>query len=434
MSDHPLDPFECKAGGNCELHEMARVTGLEHVRYNHGGKNHLDLEVDDSNPYFAFDPTRCILCSRCVRACDDTQGTFALTIEGRGFNSLMSPGQHQHYIDSECVSCGACVQACPTDALMEKTVLEKGRADRAIVTTCGYCGVGCSFKAEVSGDEIVRMVPNKDGFPNHGHSCVKGRFAWGYATHPDRAKKPMIRKRIVDPWQEVSWEEAIAYAAAELKRVQNRYGRGSIGGITSSRCTNEEAYLVQKMVRAAFGNNNVDTCARVCHSPTGYGLKTAFGTPGGDARLRFGRKQRRHHGDRRESDRRSSGVRLDHEAAAARGRAPDRRRPAPDRAGADAARQGGLFSPAHARHQRCPLQRYRPRDRDRGAGRRRVHRGALRFQGIPALARLYRRTAQFARGHGASDRRAGGRYSRRRAALREGTELRDLLRPRSHRA
>jgi len=281
MSDHPLDPFECNAGGKCELHEMARVVGLEHVRYDHGGRNHLDLAVDDSNPYFSFDPTRCILCSRCVRACDDIQGTFALTIDGRGFNSLMSPGQHQHYIDSECVSCGACVQACPTDALMEKTLLEKGRAERAVITTCGYCGVGCSFKAEVKGGEVVRMVPNKDGYPNHGHSCVKGRFAWGYATHPDRVKQPMIRKRISDPWQEVSWEEATNYAASELKRVQQKHGRGSVGGITSSRCTNEEAYLVQKLVRAAFGNNNVDTCARVCHSPTGYGLKTAFGTPAG---------------------------------------------------------------------------------------------------------------------------------------------------------
>ena len=281
MSDHPPDPFECKAGGRCELHEMARVVGLEQVRYGHGGRNHLELAVDDSNPYFSFDPTRCILCSRCVRACDEVQGTFALTIDGRGFNSLMSPGQHQHYIDSECVSCGACVQACPTDALMEKTLLERGRADRAIVTTCAYCGVGCSFKAELKGDQVVRMVPNKDGLPNHGHSCVKGRFAWGYATHPDRVTTPMIRKGISDPWQEVSWQEAIAYAAGELKRVQQKYGRGSIGGITSSRCTNEEAYLVQKMVRAAFGNNNVDTCARVCHSPTGYGLKTAFGTPAG---------------------------------------------------------------------------------------------------------------------------------------------------------
>ncbi|MGH7842049.1 MAG: formate dehydrogenase subunit alpha [Candidatus Binataceae bacterium] len=281
MSDHPLDPFECKAGGKCELHEMARVVDLEEVRYERGGRDHLGLPVDDSNPYFSFDPSRCILCSRCVRACDEIQGTFALTIDGRGFDSLMSPGQHQHYIDSECVSCGACVQACPTDALMEKSLLEKGRAERAIVTTCGYCGVGCSFKAEIRGDEIVRMTPNKNGLPNHGHSCVKGRFAWGYATHPDRAIKPMIRRRISDPWRETSWDEAIRYAAAEFKRVQQAYGRGAVGGITSSRCTNEEAYLVQKLVRAAFGNNNVDTCARVCHSPTGYGLKTAFGTPAG---------------------------------------------------------------------------------------------------------------------------------------------------------
>src|SRR5437016_1571151 len=150
MSDHPLDPFECKAGGKCELHEMARVVGLEHVRYDHHGRNHLALEVDDSNPYFSFDPTRCIVCSRCIRACDERQGTFALTLDGRGFDSLMSPGQHQHYSESECVSCGACVQACPTDALMENTLLKKGPAQRAVITTCGYCGVGCSFKAEMN--------------------------------------------------------------------------------------------------------------------------------------------------------------------------------------------------------------------------------------------------------------------------------------------
>ncbi len=281
MSDHPLDPFECKAGPRCELHQMASAVGLESVRYDRGGRNHLDAGVDDSNPYFSFDPARCILCSRCVRACDEIQGTYALTIDGRGFNSLMSPGQHQSYSDSECVSCGACVQACPTDALIEKTIAEKGLPDRAVITTCGYCGVGCSFKAEVRGDQVVRMAPNKNGLPNHGHSCVKGRFAWGYATHPDRVKTPMIRKRIADPWQEVSWEEAIDYAAGELRRVQNTYGRGSLGAISSSRCTNEEAYLVQKLVRAGFGNNNIDTCARVCHSPTGYGLKAAFGTPAG---------------------------------------------------------------------------------------------------------------------------------------------------------
>jgi formate dehydrogenase major subunit len=173
------------------------------------------------------------------------------------------------------------VQACPTATLIEKSVIEKGQAEHSVVTTCAYCGVGCSFKAEMQGSQIVRMVPHKDGKANHGHSCVKGRFAWGYATHRDRILKPMIRARIVDPWQEVSWEEAIGHAAGEFKRIQANYGRDSIGGITSSRCTNEETYLVQKMIRAAFGNNNVDTCARVCHSPTGYGLKTTLGTSAG---------------------------------------------------------------------------------------------------------------------------------------------------------
>jgi formate dehydrogenase major subunit len=281
ISDHPLDCLTCPANGNCELQDMAGVVGLRHVRYGYNGKNHLDSPKDESNPYFVFDPSKCIVCSRCVRACEEVQGTFALTIQGRGFNSVVSPGQHEPFIDSECVSCGACVQACPTATLMEKTIVEKGQAEHSVITTCGYCGVGCSFKAEMKGNEVVRMVPNKDGQPNYGHSCVKGRFAWGYATHPDRVTKPLIRERISDPWREVSWEEAISYAAAGLMRVRQKYGKNSVGAITSSRCTNEETYLVQKLVRAAFGNNNVDTCARVCHSPTGYGLKTAFGTSAG---------------------------------------------------------------------------------------------------------------------------------------------------------
>ncbi|CAA9891861.1 Formate dehydrogenase alpha subunit [Candidatus Methylobacter favarea] len=281
ISDHPLDCLTCSANGDCELQDMAGAVGLREVRYNPQGKNHLQAAKDQSNPYFSFDPSKCIVCSRCVRACEETQGTFALTIDGRGFDSKVSPSQNQPFLDSECVSCGACVQACPTATLMEKSVINHGQPEHAIITTCAYCGVGCSFRAEMKGEQVIRMVPNKDGKANHGHSCVKGRFAFGYATHKDRILKPMIRASIKDKWQEVSWEEAINYAASELKRIQAKYGKDSIGGITSSRCTNEETYLVQKLIRAGFGNNNVDTCARVCHSPTGYGLKQTFGESSG---------------------------------------------------------------------------------------------------------------------------------------------------------
>jgi formate dehydrogenase major subunit len=280
ISDHPLDCLTCPANGNCELQEMAGVVGLREVRYGYEGENHLSSAKDESNPYFTFDPTKCIVCSRCVRACEEVQGTFALTVDGRGFASVIAAGPTD-FLKSECVSCGACVQACPTSTLMEKSIIDAGQPDHSEVTTCAYCGVGCSFRAEMKGSEVVRMVPDKNGKANHGHSCVKGRFAWGYATHPDRIRTPMIRKKITDPWQEVSWDEAINYAASEFKRIQQTYGRGAIGGITSSRCTNEETYLVQKLVRAAFGNNNVDTCARVCHSPTGYGLKTTLGESAG---------------------------------------------------------------------------------------------------------------------------------------------------------
>jgi len=281
ISDHPLDCLTCPANGHCELQDMAGVVGLREVRYGYTGANHLDAPKDTSNPYFTFDASKCIVCSRCVRACDEQQGTLALTIQGRGFDSMVAASQGESFMDSECVSCGACVQACPTATLSEKSLIDKGQAEHSLTTTCAYCGVGCSFRAEMKGEELVRMVPNLDGQANHGHSCVKGRFAIGYATHPDRITQPMIRAKITDPWREVSWDEAIAHAAAELRRIQAKHGRDSIGGITSSRCTNEETYLVQKLVRAGFGNNNVDTCARVCHSPTGYGLRQTMGESAG---------------------------------------------------------------------------------------------------------------------------------------------------------
>ncbi|WP_225008103.1 formate dehydrogenase subunit alpha [Novosphingobium percolationis] len=282
ISDHPLDCLTCSANNDCELQDAAAQVGLRDVRFGYEGANHLAAPADASNPYFDFDPSKCIACSRCVRACDEVQGTLALTIDGRGFASKVSAGSaSDDFLGSECVSCGACVQACPTATLQEKAVKEIGKPERSVITTCAYCGVGCTFRAEMRGEQLVRMVPWKDGKANRGHSCVKGRFAWGYANHADRITTPMIRERIDQPWREASWEEALAHAASELKRIGAKYGRNALGGITSSRCTNEETFLVQKLVRTGFGTNNVDTCARVCHSPTGYGLKQTFGTSAG---------------------------------------------------------------------------------------------------------------------------------------------------------
>ncbi|MDB5482166.1 MAG: formate dehydrogenase subunit alpha [Caulobacteraceae bacterium] len=275
LSDHPVGEIKGAVG------QAARRAGVERVRYGVFAACHAGAATDESNPYFAFDPAACIVCSRCVRACDEVQGTFALTIAGRGFDSRVSASQEEPILGSECVSCGACVQACPTDALIEKSVRAAGLPERSVITTCAYCGVGCAFEAQLVGDEVVRMTPWKDGKANHGHSCVKGRFAWDYATHRERILRPLVRDAIGDPWREVSWDEAIAFAAGRLKSITAAHGRGAVGAITSSRCTNEETYLVQKLARAALHTNNVDTCARVCHSPTGYGLKAAFGTSAG---------------------------------------------------------------------------------------------------------------------------------------------------------
>jgi len=293
ISDHPLDCLTCSANGDCELQDMAGAVGLRDVRYEavdthfkardtSGATNPLWTPKDDSNPYFSYDPAKCIVCSRCVRACEEVQGTFALTIEGRGFDSRVSFGaKTDTAMTSDCVSCGACVAACPTATLQEKSIIAIGTPERSVITTCAYCGVGCNFKAEMRGDELVRMVPYKHGKANRGHSCVKGRFAYGYAAHSDRILNPMIRDQITDPWREVSWPEAMSFAADRMRGIQAKYGRHSVGVITSSRCTNEETYLVQKLTRAVFMNNNTDTCARVCHSPTGYGLGQTFGTSAG---------------------------------------------------------------------------------------------------------------------------------------------------------
>ncbi len=409
-------------------------SGLREVRYGFEGKNHLKSPKDTSNPYFTFDPSKCIVCSRCVRACEEVQGTYALTIDGRGFDSVVSPGQLEPFMESECVSCGACVQACPTATLMDNSVIENGTPDRSVITTCAYCGVGCAFEAEMKGSQVVRMTPYKNGHANHGHSCVKGRFAWGYATHKDRITKPMIRKKITDPWQEVSWDEAFGYAASEFKRLQQQYGRGSVGAISSSRCTNEETYLMQKLVRAAFGNNNIDTCARVCHSPTGFGLKSTMGESAGtqdfdsvlqsdvimiiganptDGHPVFASQMKRRLREGAKliiaDPRRIDLVRSPHVEAQYHLKLMPGTNVALINALAHVVVTEGLANDEFAL--------------------RAVRGGQLRaVEGVRRAARA------FARGHGGDHRRPGGRRARRGPAVRDWWQRRDLLRPRRHRA
>ena len=280
LSDHPTDCLTCASNGNCELQDTAGEVGVRAIRYGQQGASHLGDALDISSPYFTYDPARCIVCSRCVRACEEVQGTFALNLLDRGFATRIGFAGPD-LMGSECVSCGACVEACPTATLVENTVIHRGQPTHSVTTTCAYCGVGCSLKAELKGEQVVRMVPDRAGHANHGHACIKGRFAWGYATHPDRVTTPLIRDHADDPWRAVGWDEAIAFAAAGLKRVQAQYGTEAVGAIASSRCSNEEAYLVQKLVRAAFGNNNIDNCSRVCHSPSEYGLKASYGEAAG---------------------------------------------------------------------------------------------------------------------------------------------------------
>ncbi len=276
LTDHPLDCLTCEVNGNCELQDVAARVGIRAVRYWEGGANHLEREKDDSHAYMRMDLSKCINCARCIRACDEVQGQFVLGMQGRGFNSKIIKDNDLLFGDSSCVSCGACAETCPTAAISDRYQSKAIRADKTVRTICSYCGVGCNLEVSVKGKEVVSIRAPWDAEVNKGHTCLKGRYAFGFYKHPDRLRTPLLRKdgELVP----VSWEEAYDYIAAKFDAIKAQHGADAIGGISSARCTNEENYLMQKFIRAVVGTNNIDCCARVCHSPTAWGMQQSFGT------------------------------------------------------------------------------------------------------------------------------------------------------------
>ncbi|MFZ1514164.1 MAG: formate dehydrogenase subunit alpha [Saprospiraceae bacterium] len=275
LTDHPLDCLTCEVNGNCELQDTAARVGIRKVRYPEG-KNHLDRQKDLSHPYMTSDLSKCIMCYRCVRACDEVQGQLVLSVMGRGFDSQIIKGKNESFFDSDCVSCGACAQACPTSAISDVFQSKALVGQDKIRTICTYCGVGCNLEVSVKNGEILSIQAPYNAEVNSGHTCLKGRYAFKFYKHPERLQFPMIRKNGI--LERVSWEEAYDFIAKKLNEVKSKYGPDAIGGISSARCTNEENYLMQKFIRAVIGTNNIDGCARVCHSPTALGMQRTFGT------------------------------------------------------------------------------------------------------------------------------------------------------------
>ena len=275
LTDHPLDCLTCEVNNNCELQTVAARVGIRDVRYP-AGKNHLDVPKDKSHPYMRSDFSKCINCARCVRACDEVQGEMVLSMAGRGFNSHIIKGFEDNFFGSDCVSCGACAQACPTSAISDVFESKSIVADEKVRTICTYCGVGCNLDVAVVNGKVKSIQAPYDAEVNQGHTCLKGRFAFSFYNHPDRLRTPLIRKN--GELVPASWDEAYEYIAKELTRIKKDFGADQIAGVSSARCTNEENYLMQKFIRAVVGTNNIDCCARVCHSPTAEGMQRTFGT------------------------------------------------------------------------------------------------------------------------------------------------------------
>jgi len=250
----------CEANGECELQALAYRYEVPTPAF----ANPPDTKYyhEDDNSMIVRDFSKCIMCGRCVRACCERQVNLAISIGYRGHHNKIVAKADFPYFNSDCVFCGECVQACPVGALLDKGAMHQGRTweRKQVRTTCPYCGVGCQMDLHVKGGQLVK-VTGAQTLPNEGRLCVKGRFGMGFIQHPDRLQTPLIRKD--GELQEATWDEALDYVAGRLKEVKEKHGPEKIGGWCSARTTNEENYLMQKMMRAALGSNHVDHCARL---------------------------------------------------------------------------------------------------------------------------------------------------------------------------
>ena len=275
LTDHPMNCSTCEVDQNCELQNVANDLGIIKHRYNNP-KQHKGVPKDTSHDYMRMNLDNCINCGRCVRACDEIQGSFVLTMSGRSFDSRITADNDMLFGNSSCVSCGACAHTCPTDAISDVFQSKSAKIDKKVRTTCSYCGVGCNLETSIKDNKVVAIDTPKETEVNAGHTCIKGRYAFGFYDHPDRLKSPLIKRN--GKFEEVSWDEAYEFIKKELNKITKENGPDSVAGISSARCTNEENYVFQKMIRAVIGTNNIDCCARICHSPTAWGMQQTFGT------------------------------------------------------------------------------------------------------------------------------------------------------------
>jgi len=269
LNYHKGKCLKCEKSVHCELQKIANYIGISEEDLEPLIKSSRDLPTDNSNPFFDYDPNKCILCGLCVRTCDELQEIHAIDFADRGYNAVVAPFNKEPWVDSRCESCGECIVRCPTGALVLK---KRGQPSREVKTTCPYCGCGCGLILGVRGNTIVNSRGNRECPSNHGSLCVKGRFGYEFVNSSDRLTKPLIKRD--GKFVETSWDEALDLIAKKLKN----YKGDKFAMFSSAKCTNEDNYVIQKFVRAVMRTNNIDHCARLCHAPSVAGLAQSFGS------------------------------------------------------------------------------------------------------------------------------------------------------------